>query len=333
MKSEWWYVSPNFTNNVSPLVPTTMASGTDDERFFKDAQKLRITMEGAWIRDDKDGWGKGSNDLVIASKFRVGKNRPVTKLHYYKPDQPERQWESIVFHPEIFATNDFRESAGEIALQLYIYDEDGLSDSVQKELTQAMDSAASSAAIAFPVFAPYAGLAAGAGTALIGLFDSLDDHDEIMGGKIRLAVNRPADQAFDHLQPGFFVCFGSSVDASLLQLGSDKKVYFKDGGTHKEYEHVSYAVLRVDREQSISPDFEISQKMATLLTEIEQGKGGKGSSALHYLRSTIESYSTFKRLERHLELKNKAVKTDEEKQLLTELESDSKLIPFIIGGS
>jgi len=134
-----------------------------------------------------------------------------------------------------------------------------------------MGTAAGAAAIAFPVFAPYAGLAAGAGTALTGLFDTLDEHDEILNGRIRLAVNRPAKQGFDHLQPGFLVCFQSAVEAENLKLGSDRRVYFEEAGNWQHYEHLSYTVIRVDREQSVAPGFEINQKMATLLTEIEAG--------------------------------------------------------------
>jgi len=117
------------------LVSTTTAAGTDEERFFRDAQKLRITVEGAWVRDDKDGWLRNDNDLVIMSKFRIGKNRPITKLHFYKPETPERHWENIVFHPEVYATNDFRAEVGEIALQIFVYDEDGLNDEEQSRIT------------------------------------------------------------------------------------------------------------------------------------------------------------------------------------------------------
>ncbi|SDJ11421.1 hypothetical protein SAMN04488540_10543 [Ferrimonas sediminum] len=329
MQAKWWYVNPNLIDGYGSLLPPSTPMADGNQRYFRDANKLRLTVEGAWVRDDKDGWPKGSNDLVIASRFRIGKKPPITKLHLYRPDVPEKTWEPVAFHPEIFATNDFRESDGEIALQLNIYDEDGLRDDAQQQLNQALDGSTSAFALAFPVFAPYASLTAGVGRAMAALVDKLDEHDELIKGKIRLSVNKPANQPFDHLQPGLLVCFASSVDASSLLLGSDRKIYYQDQGTHKLYQEKSYCVIRIDRDGPSAPEFEINQSMATLLTEIELGKGSKGTQALVHLRETLEAYTTFKRLKRHNELQGKASRSEEENQLLDELKSDPKLAPYI----
>lgn len=330
MSSQWWYAKPDFSdNNFSKLALPTDVHFSDDQRFFRDAQKLRITVEGAWVADDMDKGFRRDNDLVIATKFRIGKKPPVSKLHYYKRNCPAEHWENVVFHPEVYATEDFRESTGEIGLQLFVYDEDGLRPSEQEKMASAITAGTSAAAIAFPAIAPYAGLASGIINSLTTVVSKLDEHDQIVNAKIKLAVNRPDNQGFDHLQPGFLICFNGAVSASNLVLGEDKKLYYKDGSKYKHYQHRSYAVLRVDRAGTMAPDFERNQKLATLLTEIENGKNGGAKSALNFLEETMESYQNFKRLQRYTELKTKQSKSDEETQLQSELESDPALAPFI----
>ena len=61
MKSQWWFASDQFPGGLSRLGSTTQAGSADWS--FRDAQRLSITMEGAWVRDDLDGFIAGDNDL------------------------------------------------------------------------------------------------------------------------------------------------------------------------------------------------------------------------------------------------------------------------------
>jgi hypothetical protein len=327
--SQWWFASDKFSaDGHSALISTTTGGSTD--RDFKAAQTCRIIVEGGWIRDDRDGLFKGKNDLIVSTKFRAGENPPVDKVHLLEQEVPERRWVPIVFHPEIWATRDFNPEMGEIGFEVRVYDEDGLDDDEVKVLTSAMAGAASAAAVAFPVLAPYAAFAAGAGTALAKLVDTLDDHDELVRGRIRLSVNKDPNNGYDLLQPGFLICFSSAVDARKISLGQDRRLYAKKAeGDWQPFEHLSYVVLRVSREGPSSPQMELTQKMSTLLSELEAGKGGKSGEALKYLQNTFEAYSTMRRIQRYRDLSQKTQLSTDEKDLLKELGSDPAVRPYL----
>lgn len=331
MKSQWWFASDGFPapGGMSPLVPTTQAGSPDWS--FHDAQKLSVVVEGVWVRDNEDGFAAGDNDLVVATKHRIGDRPIIDKIHFLKQEVPAKTWVGAFFHPAVYSTNDFRErEADELTLELRVYDEDSLSDEQSGIIDGVIAAASQVAAIAFPVFAPFAGLAANAGQALVDLVEQLDDHDRIIEGRIRLAINKPSDQGWDLLQPGFLVCFADEIAASGLHLGQDRRVYGKNG-KWEEFRHQAYAVLRVSRSVVLSPDQQIDQRAATLLSELESGKGERRTQALAFLRHTFAAYSTLTRLERLGELAavDPALLTADERALLDELRADPAVGRFL----
>lgn len=328
-QSQWWYASESFgSRGVSPLLPTT-SRGSEDGRFLA-AQRCRVAVEGVWVRDDVDGMFKGENDIIVATKFRWGSRPPLDKVHFLESNVPEKRWIPVPFHPEVFATRDFDPAMGDFALEVRVYDEDGLDDSDLAALTSAMSGAASAAAVAFPALAPYAALASGAGASLARLVDTLDDHDKIVHGRILLGINKPESSGYDLLQPGFLVCFARDVDASNLVLGQNRQVQVKTGhGAPQRYEHLSYIVLRVTREGPSSPQMLVQQRMATLVAELELGRRGKSTQALEELSATLQAYTAMRRIERYRELTQRADLTADERELLDELGRDPSVRPYL----
>ncbi|WP_028857478.1 hypothetical protein [Psychrilyobacter atlanticus] len=326
MEKKWWYAPDSFINEESNFQSTTKRCSEDNK--FKNAQKLRITVEGAWIHENMDRlmWTK-TNDLIIFSQIGYGSKPPIKKVHFYEKNVKEKKWIPIVFHPDIYATSDFNESIEEINIGIFVYDEDGLNKSKASELSSNFASAASIAAIAFPVLLPYSPLISSVGKSLIGIISNMDDHDEIINGNIRLAVNKSSDEAYNLLQPGFFVCFAEPVEIKNLILKEDKKVYTKKGDL---YTHNSYIVLRVTKDTSISSEFLINQRMATLLSELEKGKGENSIQALDFLQDTMSSYSLMKKLKRYKELKKKSIRTEDEENLYHELSNDDELSEYYL---
>lgn len=326
MQSKWWVTSPTFDGTGAPLrLPSISVS---NDRELKSAQKLTVDFVGAFVKDSMDTFSR-SNDVVIASRFAMDDRPMVTRLHYYERDVSAGTWVGPFFNPVIAAFNDFSASAQEFTLQLMIYDEDGLSDTESKELTEAFQSVASAASIAFPAYAPYAGLGAGLGTAIAGLADNLNRHDRILDAKIRLAINAPENAGMSLLQPGYFICFSAEINATNLYLGQDLRVYYWDGqGQPQQYKHASYAILHVSRRFLLAPEYIIDQNAATLLSEIQSGKGQAGTRALYFLKDTIKQYTNFKRLQRYYDLKGKATRSAEEESLMNELKADPSISQY-----
>ncbi|HUV38877.1 MAG TPA: hypothetical protein VMY39_04655, partial [Planctomycetota bacterium] len=287
---------------------------------------ISIEMQGVWVLEDKDPGLRMNNDLIVTTRHRLGSRPEVDKVHFYKQEVPERTWVPTGLHPVVYTTDDFRPSGlKDLYLRVRVYDEDGLSTEEAAELEKQIRGGTAAAGVAFPAFAPFAGLAAKAGVALFNLIGSLDRHDEIIDAEIPLVVNAPEDQGYDLLQPGFLVCFGKDVDAEGLVVGSDKKLYIcRDGGRYDLFEKASYAVLRIDRTASQAPDLVLQEKMATLLSQLEGDRGKSSASAMAFLTETFETYSKYRKLERLRELRKKGTLSDDEKALKDSLEKELK---------
>lgn len=328
MASQWWFANEKMLDNHSALRSTASAGSKD--YAFKDAQKLTIAVEEVFVLEKKDA--VSDNDLIICTKHQRGDRPEVDKVHFFQQNVKAPSYEGAFFHPVVFATRDFREEDTLITIELKVYDQDGLSKKESGEIEAGIGSAATASAIAFPAFAPYAGLAAGVGSALVELVNKLDAHDRILKGRIQLNVNKPSEEGYDLLQPGFLVCFEMDVNAASLVLGNDRRVYRLEGTKAIPYVDMSYAVLRVRRDFLPTPDYAIDEKMATLLTQLDFGKGKPGTASLNFLRETLESYTNFTRLQRYTELAAKPAPTDDEKALLAELKGDPKIQPYLPAG-
>ncbi len=325
--NQWYFVSENFTNGYSELKKTSETSSND--RLFKDAQKLSITAEKAWVKNSFDKLFNKDNDIIIASKYQIGAKRIVDKIHYLKQNYPEKTPIGPFFHPTVYATKDFKESSESIVIQIRVYDEDGLSKKEIDSIHTTLSSVGTASVIAFPAFAPIAGLATGVGKSLVSLVDSLNNHDKIIDGTIKLEVNKPNNQGYDHLQPGFLICFDKDIVSNDLYMSENKMIYTKDeNGTYHQFQNNSYIVLRVRRSFVESPDYEADEHAATLLTEIN-GKQDKPIEALSFVRDTFDSYTKFKKLKRVKELKEKDALTTDEQELLDELLGDNSISDFI----
>lgn len=328
MKAKWWFAGETAPEGYRQLLPTTKAGSED--RWFRDAQKMTIAVEGIFVAQKKDNLS--GNDLIVSTKHQRGDRPQVDRVHFYRQNVKSPNHEGPFFHPVVFATQDFREQDTLFTIGMRIYDEDGFNAQEAREIEAAIVGGAASSAVAFPAFAPYAGLAAGVGTALVKLVDTLDDHDCILDATIALNVNKPADQGYDLLQPGFLVCFESDIDVSQLRLGDDRRVYRIVNDDAVPYETVSYAVLRVRRDFLPTPDYAIDEKVATLLAQLDSGKGQPGAASLRFLRETLDAYTNYTRLQRYTELAAKTTLTDDEKALLAELKGDQKLTPYLPTG-
>ena len=182
---------------------------------------------------------------------------------------------------------------------------------------------ASSAAVAFPAIAIYAGAVGFAAPILLKLLDHLNDHDCIIDRKIQLEL---AQEATGHklLQPGYYVCFRNPVDEGLF-LDKDLRIV---KGDDKEFRGCSYSVLEIEREYKEPKGWEIDKKVAKLLEEIG-GKGKSGETPLHFLRETLEGYTKFKKLKRAIELHDEGDLKGPKKKLYDDLLADEELKKFL----
>ncbi|WP_428265339.1 hypothetical protein [Haliangium sp.] len=317
MTTRRWWGAPVQLGDAAPLQRLdTLFS--PDEPVFTAAQPLTVRVRGIMIREDMDWSFRGDNDIAVVTTFQFGAEPPVQRLHYMKNSVP-LGWQGAFFHDTVLSLRDLTDSI--LTLRLQIYDMDGVSEALVQQITDA----ANSVAVAFPQLARYAGALAMLAPGLVGLVDNLDAHDQILDQRLKLELDEPGT-GHALLQPGYFVCFKDPHEQEL-SLNADLRVVDADGN---EYTAASYAVLEVARAFHEHYEWEIDQRIAKLIAELE-GKGQSGKAAIEFLRQTLTAYSRFRRLERAQELKSKPSRSPAEQDLLDELTQDPSLSPFLTG--
>ena len=284
--------------------------------MFSEADSLTVRLRGVMVKEDADWMFNNDNDLIINTTFQFGSEPPVQRLHFLKDNLPTG-WVGDFFHDIILSTRDFRDKI--LTLRVQVYDIDG----IPKELISGVRAAATSTVVAFPHLAPYAGAVAFGVPALLELVDHLDDHDCILDERLKLEIDHPGT-GHKLLQPGYYVCFKNPV-ISGFSLSQDLRVITAEG---EEFDEFSYAVLEVSREFQAHLQWEIDQKVAKLVAELN-GKGQSGKAALEFLRETLDGYSKFNKLQRAKDLQEKQSLTISEQKILNEFLSDPGLAPFL----
>ena len=96
-----------------------------------------------------------------------------------------------------------------------------------------------------------------------------------------------------------------------------------------DFNNSNYAIFSIKKEEAQEPQWELSQKIATLLSELN-GKGSSGKAAIEFLRETMDGYTKYKKITRHQELSSKyklfkdAMKEAEKKQGREKTEAEEK---------
>ena len=162
---------------------------------------------------------------------------------------------------------DFKDN--HITLQTQVYDLNQYDGA--KDLVDSATSLAGNISVTFPVVAPYVAMGTEIAKGLTNLLERLDAHDSIIDSNLRLDV---ADDStgYQVLQTGHFICFDDTREDALI-LKPNMDIYHKDpqGGPFIDGSYAVYSIRKVDYQE---PFWEIDQKVAKLLSELD----GKGNS-------------------------------------------------------
>ena len=313
-----WWATPLAVGEATAL--RRMDQYFVGEAGFQDAEPLTARFRGVFIKDDEDWFSFNRNDVVIATTFQFVDEPPVQRLHFMKREV-DLGWHDDFFNDVILSVREIKSRM--LTLRLQVYDVDIMDRSLIEGVQEAAKHVSTSVAIAFPQIAPYAGALGFAVPAFMNLIDNLGRHDRILDERVKLEAAVPSS-GFKVLQPGYYVCFKEPV-AEGLSLNRDLRVVREDGSP---FEELSYAVIGITREYYDHVNWEITQKIAKLVSELN-GSGTSGKAALEFLKETMEGYQKYKKLLRARELMDNPNRTDPENALLEELLKDPDLAPFL----
>lgn len=297
MKSSNWLFCPLKIENSSKLQRGATRYSSEESKISK-SSPFSVYLRGIHIgkSEDNESWKfyqrkpSKTNDLLVLCNFQAGTSPTVQRFHYFKEKQKIKEHIENLFNTLVCSYSDFKDS--HITLQIQAFDVDSYEPI--KQIFSGITQIAGNTAVTFPIIAPYLP-GVSAASSLVELLDRLDKHDLIMESNLRLEITEQ-DTGSQLLQAGHWVYFDKPSEEAL-EL--DSNLHIKG-----DFADSNYAIFSIKKEEAQEPQWELSQKIATLLSELN-GKGSSGKAAIEFLRETMDGYAKYKKITRYQELSNK----------------------------
>jgi hypothetical protein len=322
MKETTWHVNTTTKGLVSAYELQPYA------KQLVAAQPFTVSLKTVMVADDLDGWPRGDNDLLLTTSSSLGESPKVQRVHFYAEEIKPQTVLKTFFAETMFVCEDYS-AIDRLWLEMKVLEID-TDTGERKALTNAFNALAAVTGSVFPVAMPYAALASGVATAIEKLISAIEKNVCALQCPIALYPPDRPDAGMP-LQTGTFVVFSREVEGAAYQFEPGFVIKRVDG---KEVD-VAYAIFTVEAVKGVSPNWVISQRVAKLLTQIEQGNDYSAAGTIDFLTDTLQQYSNFKDLQRYAELKSRDLKqlTAEEKQLMAHIAKRDELKPFLPKGA
>ena len=320
-----WWAAPTTIGDRAPLT-NRLDRHLDKTTLFADAEKMTVRVRGVMVREAMDR-RSNNNDLVVMTRYRLGKHASVPRLHFIDNNVP-LGWEGSFFDEVVLAVPALDIAAQNLlTLQIQVYDVDRIDESFIKAVGGAAAAAGTAFAVTFPHLAPLAGGLAAVSPGLLKLIDALNPSDRIIDERITLEINLP-DTGHALLQPGYYVCFGQAVSpAELLHLDGNQRVNFADG---TEFTGCSYAVIELERTyRDMDEEWENAQALAWVMAEINATE--QGSDVLDAMGEMIQAYTEYEDLKRAQNLMSRTELTPAQAAWLESVLEDSTFASLLRG--
>ncbi len=313
MEREIGFVLPNGQDLKSPYDLSASP--------IKAAQPLTVSITTVYVNGlFEDGFRKG-NDILVLTQSSLETQPPVRRIHYYEEDIPTKEAKEPIcnmFGNNVFVTDDY-DGETPLCLEVNVVEVDRDLFKDRQKAIKEFQSLALTAGAVFPVALPYIFAASAASGLIETLVSVLEKDKNIVKVPLKLYPGKP-ERGKAPLQCGTYVFFDEPHDLSKYKLRQDGVLEPSD---------VSYAVLNVFPKKAGKTAYVINQKIATLLTQMEDGNRNSDADTIHFLNDTLTQYSNFKKLNRYQELLCKESRTASEESLIKEIQSIDALKPFL----
>lgn len=323
MSQKWWFAPEKIKDQTELIANATQY--IEGSKKIETASNFTLFLKKVYVNKGNEGnlkfWeGKDTNDLLITTSFQVGTNPTVQRVHKYSPNRKigfsEDFFKSIVCSFEDFTNN-------HITIKSQIFDVDSYRDFKENvnDFTKLIGESG-----LFPVVSSFVSIGSTISNSFFSLLEKLDSHDAIIDENLKLEMVEE-NTGSKILQTGHWVCFSEPQEQGL-QLNYNLKVLDND---KKEFDKCSYVVFTIRSTFDEEPEWVITQKLATLMSELN-GKGESGKPAISFLRDTMDGYTNFKKLKRIKSLERKKESSslnDSESYRLEKLKNDLKLKGFL----
>ena len=286
------------------------------------AQQFSVNIVTTLISEDLDGMFRGNNDIMILTRSSMGEQPFVERIHFFQEEIPKDKPIRNIYADTVFVTEDYS-GQDRLWIELNVLEIDTDSGERKSAINQ-FESLAATAGAVFPAFLPYTFAAKAIVNLTNSIVSKLEKNEWVINMPVAFYSGEPT-LGRAPLQTGTFVLFSKPVNPENFKLQQNGQIVRKDGRKFPK----SYLVFEVRAKKSVSPEFVMNQKIATLLTQIRSGNPNTTKSAIHFLGQTLTSYTNFNKLKRYLTLIEKPSLSDHEKSLLKEIEKIEEIKPFL----
>lgn len=318
MKDAVWLVKPDTKELVTPYEEQAGC------KRLVAASPFTVSMVAAVVAEDLDGIFRGRNDLLVLSRSSMGEQPLVERIHFFEEEIPKGHPIKHMLAENVFINDDYN-GIDKLWLELDVLEID-TDTGERKAAVKAFQSLAATAGAVFPAILPYAFGASAAVGVIEKLVSALEKDKHVVRVPFAMYPGAPRPGRAP-LQAGTYVAFAKPQDPLGFRLHANGLLT-----TDNTTSEVSYVVFEMAPVRQASPKFLASQKVATLLTQMQQGNPHSALSTIDFLTDTLTQYGNYKKLNRYLELKSKETLTKEEKALLVEIGKIEALKPFLPKG-
>ena len=285
-----------------------------------DAQPFTMQLRRVMVGPRLDGWPRGDNDVLITTVSNLGSAPPIERVHFYKEELKAQTPLGPFLGRQIYVHDDYKGKTLWLNFKILEVDID-LGD--RDEVIEALTGFANSMGAVFPAILPYTAVSSVIIKAANKIISAFEKNQPVIDCPMTFYGPKRFGMP---LQKGVYVVFSDAVDGSKFELQDDLLLKWSQDWSGK----LSYAVFTVEDVSEVSSDFIdyiVTQRVATLIKQIEKGNPNPVKSSFEFLKETLEGYSIAKDLKRYLELKKKDSKSEPEDELFKRL--TDKLKPFL----
>jgi len=307
LKSKVWLALPGRKYLTSPYRLYA------DSRPIEPVEAFTVSLVSCRIAEDLDGFWRGGNDILIASKSAIGSDPQVERVHFYGKDIPPGEMITDLFANNVLIVDEYS-GRERLWLEINIVEVD-TDDGERLATITALQSLVERTGAAFPVLAPYAYPFSRVISAVNKIFSKLERDQDVIRVPFSLYPSTQLTRGRAPLQAGVYVIFPEPQYGNALKMDDSGLLWT----TEDRQADVTYATFAVVPGQSLSSESLCSQKLATLLTQIRADNNNSDRSTFDFLQDTLQGYQNFRMLERYQELREKGDRTLAEAQRMAEI--------------
>jgi hypothetical protein len=298
---------------TGPSVPQSAWDPAAEERRINDAAAFTISLETVMVPKEhveRDVFAQlksgaehllgGEQQILIASTCQVGSQPNVQRVHYYGGTGGFQHPFTSFVSETVYLNGDFHPP--ERINLLFQVAQAGTGEGDRQKIFGALTGIASKLGAIYPAILPYAFVGSALADPLNKLLETIAPSEQV---RISQDVNLYPAGRLDSidLQTGRYVLFDEDREADQYLVQPDGRLTTKDSTTRVT--DFPYIIFRIDSGQTPTPEYVGSQRVATLLTQLNGNANDPFTSSLGFLSQTLDAYTSFNELERYTQLHQK----------------------------